>query len=88
MSRKGYSICIATVALTAATSLPVIAAEDTSQRKDLTDALMVLGQPCGSVTSAQNRGKNDHIATCSNGNRYRIYVNAQGRVVAEKQNKP
>ena len=32
--------------------------------------------------------KNDHIATCSDGNRYRIYVNPQGRVVAEKQNKP
>jgi hypothetical protein len=32
-----------------------------------------------------NRGKDDNLATCKDGNRYRVYVNPDGRVVAEKQ---
>ena len=92
MTRAGhcnrYPARAAARVLAAAMSLPALAAEGVSQLKDLTDALMVLGQPCGSVTSARSQGKNDHIATCSDGNRYRIYVNGQGRVVAEKQTKP
>ena len=64
------------------------AAEGVSKLKDLTETLSLLRQPCGAVTSVQTQGKDDHIATCSDGNRYRVYVNAQGREVADKQNKP
>ena len=89
MSRVGTGIRnvvgMAILVLAAGMNSPAIAAEGVSQLKDLTDALMLLGQPCGAVTSATQRGKDDHIATCSDGNRYRVYVNAQGRVVAEKQ---
>lgn len=28
---------------------------------------------------------NDHIATCKDGNRYRVFMNEKGRVVAQKQ---
>ena len=28
---------------------------------------------------------NDHIASCKDGNRYRVFVNTEGRVVAQKQ---
>jgi len=41
--------------------------------------------PCGPVVSARRQADNDHIATCKNGNRYRVFVNAEGRVVAQKQ---
>jgi len=34
--------------------------------------------------SAAPQAANDHIATCKDGNRYRILVNPQGRVVATK----
>jgi hypothetical protein len=37
------------------------------------------------VVSVVTQGNRDHLATCSNGNRYRVYVNAQGRVTAEKR---
>lgn len=53
--------------------------------KDLTSTIALLGLPCGQVISAQRLGDNDYLATCKDKNRYRVYVNAQGRVVAEKQ---
>jgi hypothetical protein len=41
--------------------------------------------PCGQVVSAKRQADNDHIATCKDGNRYRVFVNAEGRAVAQKQ---
>ena len=35
--------------------------------------------------SAAPQAANDHIATCKDGNHYRIFVNPQGRVVALKR---
>jgi hypothetical protein len=61
------------------------AAEDGSLLKDLTSVIALLGLPCGQVVSAIKKGDNDHIATCKNGNRYRVFLNAEGRVVAQKQ---
>lgn len=64
---------------------PLRAAEDVTLLKDLTSVIMLLGLPCGQVVSAKRQADNDHIAACKNGNRYRVYVNAEGRVVARKQ---
>jgi len=64
---------------------PSRAAEDATLLKDLTAVIMLLGLPCGQVVSAKRQADNDHIAVCKNGNRYRVYVNAEGRVVARKQ---
>ncbi len=64
---------------------PSPAAEDASLLKDLTAVIMLLGLPCGQVVSVQRHADNDHIATCKDGNRYRVFVNAEGRVVAQKQ---
>jgi len=64
---------------------PAPAAQDAALLKDLTSVIALLGLPCGKVVSAQKKGDNDHIAACSNGMRYRVFVNAQGRVVAQKQ---
>ena len=64
---------------------PLRAAEDVTLLKDLTAVIMLLGLPCGQVVSAKRQADNDHIAVCKNGNRYRVYVNAEGRVVARKQ---
>ena len=41
--------------------------------------------PCDRVVSARRQADNDHIAACENGNRYRVFMNAEGRVVAQKQ---
>ena len=53
--------------------------------KDLTSVIALLGLPCGQVVSATLVKENDHIATCKDGNRYHVHLDATGRVVAEKQ---
>ena len=78
---RAYAMLLAASMFCAA---PAGAADD-ALLKDLTSVIALLGLPCGKVVSAQKRGENDHIAVCSNGARYRVYVNAQGRVVAQKQ---
>lgn len=64
---------------------PSPAAEDAALLKDLTAVIMLLGMPCGQVVSAKRQAENDHLVTCKNGNRYRVFVNAEGRVVAQKK---
>lgn len=65
---------------------PAFAADGgSSLAKDLTATISLLGLPCGQVVNVTTQGSNDHLATCSNGSRYRVYVNAQGRVTAEKR---
>jgi hypothetical protein len=71
--------------LTALSSLPARAAEDAALLKDLTSVIALLGLPCGQVVSARRVNDNDHVATCSDGHRYRVFVNAEGKVVAQKQ---
>jgi hypothetical protein len=61
------------------------AADDVSITRDLTAVIALLGLPCGKVVSVVKKGDNDHIASCENGNHYRIFLNTEGRVVAEKQ---
>ena len=61
------------------------AAEGVTLLKDLTSAISVLGLRCGPVISAVRQGENDHVATCKDGNRYRVFINPQGRVIAQKQ---
>ena len=61
------------------------ASDDVSITKDMTAVIALLGLPCGNVVSVVKKGDNDHIASCENGNRYRIFMNSEGRVVAEKQ---
>ena len=65
--------------------VPACAADDAALLKDLTSVIALLGLPCGQVVSATRLKDNDHIATCKDGNRYRVFVNAEGRVVAQKQ---
>lgn len=71
------------IALAALGASEALAADALS--KDLTSTIALLGLPCGQVVSAKRLGENDYLATCSDKNRYRVYVNAQGRVVAQKQ---
>jgi hypothetical protein len=61
------------------------AAEDAALLKDMTSVIALLGLPCGQVVSVIKKGDNDHIATCQDGNRYRVFLNPEGRVVAQKQ---
>ena len=73
------------VALMALFAGPSRAAEDVSLLRDMTSVIALLGLPCGQVVSVIKKGDNDHVATCKDGNRYRVLLNAEGRVVAQKQ---
>ena len=64
---------------------PAIAAENDALAKDLTSTISLLGLPCGQVVNVVTQGNRDYIATCSDKNRYRIYLNPQGKVAAEKR---
>jgi BarA-like signal transduction histidine kinase len=77
---KGWTLA---VALSAFLSGPSFAADELT--KDLTSTIALLGLPCGQVVSAQRLKDNDYLATCTDKNRYRVFVNAEGRVVAQKQ---
>lgn len=66
-------------------SVPPQAADNIPVAKDLTSVIALLGLPCEQVVSVAKQGDNDHIATCKDGNRYRVFLNPEGRVVAEKQ---
>lgn len=61
------------------------AADNSGLARDLTASIALLGLPCGQVVSVSPQGERDNLVTCSDGNRYRVYVNAQGRVAAEKR---
>ena len=76
---------ILVMALTAFFTGVAQAADDVTIAKDLSTVIALLGLPCGKVVSVAKQGDNDHIAACENGSRYRVFLNAEGRVVAEKQ---
>jgi hypothetical protein len=78
----GIAIAIATATFFPTLSL---AANDASVNKDLFTVITLQGLPCGEVVSFTTKGDNDHIANCKDGNRYHVFLNAQGRVVVEKQ---
>ena len=60
------------------------AASEVTVAKDLTAVIALQGLPCGQVVSATQQGEDDYVASCQDGNRYRVFVNAEGRVVVEK----
>lgn len=64
---------------------PSMAQSDAELRKDLTSVVALLGLPCGEVVEVNRLGENNNLAVCKDGNRYRVFINEQGRVVAEKQ---
>jgi len=87
---KGMTIRVAVMMLgTLLATGPLRAADNpasaVSDTKDLTAVIALQGLPCGQVVSATAQGENDFLATCQDGTRYRVSVNAGGRVVVEKR---
>ena len=79
-----FVVCLA-ACLAAFLATSALAADDDAVRKDLFTVLALKGLPCGEVVSVTTRAENDHIASCKDGSRYHIFINAQGRVTVEKQ---
>jgi hypothetical protein len=62
---------------------PLFAADDPFS-KDLKATIALQGQTCDQIVDAKRNGDSDYNATCKDGNKYRVYVNAQGRVIVQK----
>ena len=80
--------CQKNMILTAAMMMscaPLAHGGEPSLAKDLTSVIALLGLPCGEVVSVVHKGDNDNVATCKDGHRYHVFLNAEGRVVAQKQ---
>ena len=83
VSRLERSLALAATALIGSAGSAL--AQDISEAADLTAVIALNGKPCGKVVSSTKRGDNDYVATCEDGNRYRVYVK-DGRVIVEKTN--
>ena len=82
---RGLVLIVVSTTLCAAPTLAADPASDVSVAKDLTAVIALQGMPCGEVVSATKQGENDYIAACKDGNRYRVFQNAEGRVIVEKK---
>ena len=84
---NGFRESLLVAATTAALCSGTAAAQSQgiSDAKDLTAVIALNGKPCGKVVNATKRGEDDYVATCADGNRYRVYVK-DGRVIVEKAN--
>jgi hypothetical protein len=81
--RLGISVLTVTVA-TLLGGVPLLAADDASFGKDLMATIALHGLPCDKVIDAKRNGDSDYTASCKDGNRYHVFVNAQGRVIVQK----
>jgi hypothetical protein len=66
-------------------AIPSFAVEDETLKKDLTAVIALQGLPCGEVVSVKTQAENDYAVSCKDQNKYRVYLNAAGRVVVEKR---
>ncbi len=52
--------------------------------QDLAATIVLHNLPCDQVIDSQRHGDSDYIATCHDGNRYHIFIDAQGHVIVQK----
>ena len=71
--------------LVAFIAAPSLAADQEALKKDMTSVIALQGLPCGQVVAVKVNAENDYVCSCKDGNKYRVYMNAAGRVVVEKQ---
>jgi len=69
----------------AAFAVPSFAADEEALKKDLTAVIALQGLPCGEVVAVTVQAENDYAVSCKDENKYRVYLNAEGRVVVEKR---
>ena len=64
---------------------PSFAPDEETLKKDLTAVIALQGLPCGEVIEVTVQAESDFAVTCKDANKYRVYLNAAGRVVIDKQ---
>ena len=66
-------------------AVPSFAQDEEALKKDLTAVIALQGLPCGQVVGVEELAESDYAVACKDGNMYRVYLNAAGRVVVEKR---
>lgn len=61
-----------------------VAAQGPSPGQDLKATIALQGFPCDQLVESKRNADSDYTATCKDGNRYHVYVDANGRVVVKK----
>lgn len=74
----------ATIAMAFVCDAPLLAADDAAFSKDLKATIALQGMTCDQVVDVKRNGDSDYTASCKDGNRYHVFVNAQGRVIVQK----
>ena len=64
---------------------PAPAQDEEALKKDLTAVIALQGKPCGQVVAVKVLADNDYAASCQDGNKYHVYLNAEGRVIVDEQ---
>jgi hypothetical protein len=83
VSKLEQSLAVVAAFLLAHSGMSLAQDAPGSDAADLTAVIALQGKPCGKVVNAAKRGEDDYVATCEDGNRYRVFVR-DGRVVVEK----
>ena len=61
-----------------------VTAQGPSTSNDLKATIALHGFPCDQVVDSKRNADSDYTATCKDGSRYHIFVDATGRVVVKK----
>jgi len=77
-------ILAAVAAIGSIVGASALAADDVAMGRDLKATIVLQGKPCDEILNSKRNGDSDYTATCKDGNRYHVYVSAQGRVVVDK----
>ena len=64
-------------------AVPSFAQDEEALKKDLTAVIALQGLPCGQVVAVKVQAESDFAVSCKDGNMYRVYLSAAGRVVVE-----
>ena len=84
MNRR-TAVLVQSLVVLALFAVPSFAQDEEALKKDLTAVIALQGLPCGEVVAVEEQAESDYAVSCKDGNMYRVYLNAAGRVVVEKR---
>lgn len=82
---KRITVLAQSLVVAAFFAVPSFAQDDEALKKDMAAVIALQGLPCGEVVAVTVQAENDYAVSCKDQNRYRVYLNAEGRVVVEKR---
>lgn len=77
-------ITVLTLVMTSLLASAPSGAEESSFAQDMKATIVLHGMPCDQIADVKRNGDSDYTASCKDGNRYHVFVDAQGRVVVQK----